>query len=41
MAEFSGKTILITGMGSGTGLGTARLLAGAGASVVIAAGRPA
>jgi NADP-dependent 3-hydroxy acid dehydrogenase YdfG len=39
MAEFAGKTILITGVGSGTGLSTARLLADAGASVVIAGRR--
>jgi len=36
MAEFEGKTILVTGGGSGIGLSTARLLADAGASVVIA-----
>jgi NAD(P)-dependent dehydrogenase (short-subunit alcohol dehydrogenase family) len=39
MAEFEGKTILITGGGSGIGLSTARLLADAGANVVIAGRR--
>ncbi len=36
MAEFEGKTILITGGGSGIGLATARLLVQGGASVVLA-----
>ena len=39
MAEFAGKTILISGVCSGIGLSTARLLADAGASVVIAGRR--
>jgi len=34
--QVSGKTFLITGGGSGLGEGTARMLAGAGASVVVA-----
>ncbi|MFC4533262.1 SDR family NAD(P)-dependent oxidoreductase [Sphaerisporangium dianthi] len=36
MAEFTGKTVLITGGGSGMGLATARRLVEAGASVVLA-----
>ncbi|SDQ30816.1 SDR family NAD(P)-dependent oxidoreductase [Thermostaphylospora chromogena] len=36
MAEFNGKTILITGGGSGMGLATARRLVAEGASVVLA-----
>lgn len=39
MAEFDGKTILITGGGSGIGLATARRLVQAGASVVLAGRR--
>jgi NAD(P)-dependent dehydrogenase (short-subunit alcohol dehydrogenase family) len=39
MAEFAGKTILITEADGGIGLSTARLLADAGASVVIAGRR--
>ncbi|GGK90921.1 oxidoreductase [Sphaerisporangium melleum] len=36
MAEFTGKTVLITGGGSGMGLATAQRLVEAGASVVLA-----
>jgi NAD(P)-dependent dehydrogenase (short-subunit alcohol dehydrogenase family) len=36
MAEFEGKTVLITGGGSGMGLGTARRLVADGANVVLA-----
>lgn len=36
MSEFEGKTILITGGGSGIGLATARLLVDGGAQVVLA-----
>lgn len=36
MSEFEGKTVLVTGGGSGIGLATARRLVGAGASVVLA-----
>ncbi|WP_214410541.1 SDR family NAD(P)-dependent oxidoreductase [Sphaerisporangium fuscum] len=36
MAEFNGKTVLITGGGSGMGLATAKRLLGAGARVVLA-----
>ncbi|MFC4057203.1 SDR family NAD(P)-dependent oxidoreductase [Planomonospora corallina] len=36
MAEFEGKTVLITGGGSGMGLATARRLVAEGASVVLA-----
>jgi NAD(P)-dependent dehydrogenase (short-subunit alcohol dehydrogenase family) len=39
MAEFDGKTILITGGGSGMGLATARQLVEAGANVVLAGRR--
>jgi NAD(P)-dependent dehydrogenase (short-subunit alcohol dehydrogenase family) len=36
MSEFEGKTVLVTGGGSGIGLATARRLVDAGASVVLA-----
>jgi NAD(P)-dependent dehydrogenase (short-subunit alcohol dehydrogenase family) len=36
MAEFDGRTVLITGGGTGIGLGTARRLVGSGARVVLA-----
>jgi NAD(P)-dependent dehydrogenase (short-subunit alcohol dehydrogenase family) len=39
MAEFEGKTVLITGGGSGMGLATARQLVHAGANVVLAGRR--
>lgn len=39
MAEFDGKTVLITGGGSGMGLATARQLVDAGANVVLAGRR--
>lgn len=39
MAEFDGKTVLITGGGSGMGLATARQLVEAGANVVLAGRR--
>jgi NAD(P)-dependent dehydrogenase (short-subunit alcohol dehydrogenase family) len=39
MAEFDGKTVLITGGGSGIGLATARQLVNAGANIVLAGRR--
>lgn len=39
MAEFVGRTVLITGGGSGIGLATARRLVGAGSNVVLAGRR--
>jgi len=39
MTEFQGKTVLITGGGSGIGFATARLLVDAGANVVLAGRR--